>query len=89
MRVQGRLPLHERPGLLLRAEQDELGITAGLQDRVIQVCSSFCLPFSHACMIMRPEDSEVKSTSSEHLSWCAPLVCLAVSFCVYCAWKRL
>ena len=31
-----RIPLLQRPGLVLAAEQ-ELGITAGLQDRVIQV----------------------------------------------------
>jgi len=32
----GRIPLTERPQLILSAEA-ELGITAGLQDRVIQV----------------------------------------------------
>jgi len=31
------LPIHEQPSLVLSAEA-ELGITAGLQDRVIQVC---------------------------------------------------
>ena len=31
------MPVVKRPGLMLRAEQQELGITAGLQDRVIQV----------------------------------------------------
>ena len=36
--LQGRVPLHTRPNLMLQAEQQELGITAGLQDRVIQVC---------------------------------------------------
>ncbi|KAK9788006.1 hypothetical protein WJX73_000302 [Symbiochloris irregularis] len=35
--VSDRLPLEERPNLILQAEQQELGITAGLQDRVIQV----------------------------------------------------
>mmetsp|Transcript_8756 Transcript_8756/g.32304 ORF Transcript_8756/g.32304 Transcript_8756/m.32304 type:complete len:342 (-) Transcript_8756:1633-2658(-) len=35
--VENLLPLEERPKLLLSVEQDELGITAGLQDRVIQV----------------------------------------------------
>ena len=34
--VEERIPLVERPALVLSAEQ-ELGITAGLQDRVIQV----------------------------------------------------
>ncbi len=36
MSVVGRIPLTERPQLILSAEA-ELGITAGLQDRVIQV----------------------------------------------------
>jgi len=31
------IPKHEFPSLVLSAERDELGITAGLQDRVIQV----------------------------------------------------
>ena len=34
-RLLARIPEEQRPGLLLRAEQ-RLGITAGLQDRVIQ-----------------------------------------------------
>lgn len=34
--MAGSIPLAVRPGLVLAAEQ-ELGITAGLQDRVIQV----------------------------------------------------
>ena len=34
--MQCRVPVVERPGLVLRAEED-LGITAGLQDRVVQV----------------------------------------------------
>jgi glucuronokinase len=34
--VSSSIPLVERPALVLSAEQ-ELGITAGLQDRVIQV----------------------------------------------------
>ena len=31
-----KIPLHELPGLTLAVERDELGIAAGLQDRVIQ-----------------------------------------------------
>jgi len=31
------MPLHVQPSFVLRVEQEELGITAGLQDRVIQV----------------------------------------------------
>ena len=34
--MTGRIPMAERPQLILSAEA-ELGITAGLQDRVIQV----------------------------------------------------
>lgn len=34
--VEGSVPVEDRPGLVLSAEE-ELGITAGLQDRVIQV----------------------------------------------------
>ena len=34
--LQRRIPIVDRPTLVLRAEE-ELGITAGLQDRVIQV----------------------------------------------------
>jgi len=34
--MQCRIPVVERPGLVLKAEE-ELGITAGLQDRVVQV----------------------------------------------------
>ena len=35
--VEGAVPPPQRPQLVLSAEQD-LGITAGLQDRVVQVC---------------------------------------------------
>lgn len=35
--VGHRIPLEDRPSIILSAETD-LGITAGLQDRVIQVC---------------------------------------------------
>lgn len=34
--IEDHVPVHDRPGLVLSAE-NELGITAGLQDRVIQV----------------------------------------------------
>jgi glucuronokinase len=34
---QVEIPLHLQPNLILSAELDELGITAGLQDRVVQV----------------------------------------------------
>jgi len=35
--VEDRIPKHVQPGLVLSVENDELGIPAGLQDRVIQV----------------------------------------------------
>ncbi len=40
------LPVAERPSLVLSAES-ELGITAGLQDRVIQVCAPLLRPAQH------------------------------------------
>jgi hypothetical protein len=43
--VEGRIPVADRPALVLSAEQ-ELGITAGLQDRVIQARSARCFCYS-------------------------------------------
>ena len=34
---QSAIPVRDRPGLILSVERDELGITAGLMDRVAQV----------------------------------------------------
>lgn len=34
--VQGEFPVPERPGLILAVETEELGMTAGLMDRVSQ-----------------------------------------------------
>jgi glucuronokinase len=37
--TEKQIPLELQASLVLKVEQDELGIAAGLQDRVIQVCS--------------------------------------------------
>ncbi len=45
------IPREEQPGVILSAEMDELGITAGLQDRVIQVFDGLVyMDFSNRAM---------------------------------------
>jgi glucuronokinase len=45
------IPREEQPGVILSAEMDELGITAGLQDRVIQVFEGLVyMDFSNRAM---------------------------------------